>query len=50
MKVITLANQKGGCGKTTTSHTLATGLHNRGYKVLAIDCDPQCNFSTVFGL
>ena len=50
MKVITLANQKGGCGKTTTSHTLAAGLHNRGYKVLAIDCDPQCNFSTVFGL
>lgn len=50
MKVITLANQKGGCGKTTTSHTLATGLYNRGYKVLAIDCDPQCNFSTVCGL
>lgn len=50
MKVITLANQKGGCGKTTTSHTLATGLRNRGYDVLAIDCDPQCNFSTVCGL
>lgn len=50
MKVITLANQKGGCGKTTTSHILATGLCNRGYKVLSIDCDPQCNFSTVCGL
>ncbi len=50
MKIITLANQKGGCGKTTTSHTLATGLCNRGYKVLAVDCDPQCNFSTVFDL
>lgn len=50
MKVITLANQKGGCGKTTTSHILAAGLSNRGYKVLAIDCDPQCNFSTVCGL
>lgn len=50
MKIITLANQKGGCGKTTTSHTLATGLYNRGYKVLAIDCDPQCNFSTLCDL
>lgn len=50
MKIITLANQKGGCGKTTTSHTLAIGLCNRGYKVLAIDCDPQCNFSTLCDL
>lgn len=50
MKVITLANQKGGCGKTTTAHTLAIGLVNSGYRVLAIDCDSQCNLSSVFGL
>lgn len=50
MKVITLSNQKGGCGKTTTAQTLAIGLVNRGYKVLAIDADPQCNLSSVFGL
>lgn len=50
MKIIALANQKGGCGKTTTASTLAVGLCNRGYKVLAVDCDPQCNFSTVSGL
>lgn len=50
MKVITLANQKGGCGKTTTAHTLAIGLCNHGYRVLAIDCDSQCNLSSVFGL
>lgn len=50
MKTITLANQKGGCGKTTTAQTLAIGLVNKGYKVLAIDCDPQCNLSSVFGI
>lgn len=50
MKVITLANQKGGCGKTTTAQTLAIGLANHGNRVLAIDCDSQCNLSSVFGL
>lgn len=50
MKVITLANQKGGCGKTSTAQLLAVGLANRGYKVLAIDGDAQCNLSSVFGL
>lgn len=50
MKVITLANQKGGCGKTTTAQTLAIGLVNHGYRVLVIDCDAQCNLSSVFGL
>lgn len=50
MKVITLANQKGGVGKTSTAQILAKGLSNRNYKVLGIDCDPQCNFSLVCGM
>lgn len=45
MKVITLANQKGGVAKTTTSGALSSGLSQRGYKVLAVDLDPQCNLS-----
>lgn len=45
MKTITLSNQKGGVGKTTTAGALASGLHNRGYKVLAVDLDPQTNLS-----
>ena len=48
--VITLANQKGGVSKTTTSSALASGLTNRGYKVLAIDLDPQSNFTLSCGL
>ena len=50
MKVITLANQKGGVAKTTTSSALASGLSNRGNKVLAIDLDPQSNFTLSCGV
>lgn len=46
-KIISVANQKGGVGKTTTAWALVTGLKERGYKVLAVDIDPQSNLSYV---
>lgn len=44
-RVVTIANQKGGCGKTTTAAALAAGLSARGYKTLAVDCDAQSNLT-----
>lgn len=48
MKIVTITNQKGGVGKTTTASSLFAGLHKMGKKTLAIDMDSQCNLSYCF--
>ena len=45
-KVVSLFNQKGGVGKTTTTYFLADAAHQKGLKTLIIDTDPQANLSS----
>ncbi len=50
LQIISVVNFKGGSGKTTTSAHLAQFLAFRGYRVLAVDLDPQASLSALFGV
>lgn len=48
-KIIAIANQKGGVGKTTTVLAMSAVLQEKGFKTLIVDADPQCNTSNTYG-
>ena len=47
MQLLTIANRKGGVGKTTSAWAIAHSLAQRGHRTLLVDCDPQRNLSLI---
>ncbi|MEY2540943.1 MAG: chromosome partitioning protein, partial [Verrucomicrobiota bacterium] len=50
MKIIAIANQKGGVGKTTTAVNLGHAMAEKGQRILIVDLDPQGNATSALGM